>query len=215
MILTELKKQISNHQLLKSGLYTIVCSDHGDNNTGDYNLSLTKIPSALPPGVYNPTPSNGALVSHTINLLDWSDTEGATHYDVYFGTDVVIPLVKIAENITSSYCSLYALLVDTTYYWKVVAKSGSSETPGPVWTFTTEHKEDDLLGTWDEQGVYYRNSDTGAWVKMATPATQVAAGDIDGDGTDDLIGIWPGQGGVWVKYSSSGSWALYERRWQV
>ena len=67
---------------------------------------------------------------------------------------------------------------------------------------------DDLLGTWDGQGVYYRNSASGAWVKMATPATLVAAGDLDSDGTDDLIGIWPGQGGVWVKYSSTGTWAL-------
>ena len=66
---------------------------------------------------------------------------------------------------------------------------------------------DDLLATWDGQGVYYRNSIGGAWVKMATPATLVAAGDLDGDNKDDLIGIWPGQGGVWVKYSQSGSWA--------
>jgi len=42
---------------------------------------------------------------------------------------------------------------------------------------------------------------------MATPATQIAAGDLDGDGIDDLLGIWPGQGGVWVKYSSANNWA--------
>jgi len=65
---------------------------------------------------------------------------------------------------------------------------------------------DDLLGTWSSQGVYYRDSDTGSWVKMATPASQITAGDIDGDGTDDLLGIWPSQGGVWVKYSSDGTW---------
>jgi hypothetical protein len=41
---------------------------------------------------------------------------------------------------------------------------------------------------------------------MATPATQIAAGDLDGDGMDDLLGIWPGQGGVWVKYSSDETW---------
>lgn len=41
---------------------------------------------------------------------------------------------------------------------------------------------------------------------MASPATMTAAGDLDGDGTDDLIGIWPAQGGVWVKYSSDGTW---------
>jgi hypothetical protein len=66
---------------------------------------------------------------------------------------------------------------------------------------------DDLVATWDGQGVYYQDSITSVWVKMATPATQVTAGDLDGDGTDDVIGIWPGQGGVWVKYSQSGAWA--------
>jgi hypothetical protein len=65
----------------------------------------------------------------------------------------------------------------------------------------------DFIGTWDGQGVYYRNSETGAWAKLATPATLITAGDLDGDGIDDLIGIWPGQGGVWVKYSDTGSWA--------
>ena len=34
----------------------------------------------------------------------------------------------------------------------------------------------------------------------------ITCGDLDNDGTDDLIGIWAGQGGVWVKYSSSGGW---------
>jgi Leucine-rich repeat (LRR) protein len=68
-------------------------------------------------------------------------------------------------------------------------------------------RKDDLLGTWDGQGVYYRNSDTGGWYQMASPATMIASGDLDGDGIDDLIGIWPSQGGVWVKYSSTGGWA--------
>jgi len=68
-------------------------------------------------------------------------------------------------------------------------------------------QKDDIIGTWDGQGVYYRNSDDGTWVKMASPADQIADGDLDGDGVDDLIGIWPGQGGVWVKYSSTGTWS--------
>jgi hypothetical protein len=66
---------------------------------------------------------------------------------------------------------------------------------------------DDLLGTWDDQGVFYRDSVAGSWIKLASPASLITAGDIDADGTDDLIGIWPSQGGVWVKYSASGSWA--------
>jgi len=66
---------------------------------------------------------------------------------------------------------------------------------------------DDLLATWDGQGVYFRNSMNGLWVKTATPADQVTCGDLDADGKADLIGIWPSQGGVWVKYSTTGSWA--------
>jgi len=42
--------------------------------------------------------------------------------------------------------------------------------------------KEDLLGTWIGQGVYYRNSDTGSWVKMASPATKITAGDIDTHG---------------------------------
>jgi hypothetical protein len=68
-------------------------------------------------------------------------------------------------------------------------------------------RQEDLLATWDGQGVYYRNSETGAFVKLASPATMIATGDLDGDGIDDLIGLWPTQGGIWVKYSQSGAWA--------
>lgn len=67
--------------------------------------------------------------------------------------------------------------------------------------------KDDLVGTWDSQGVYYRNSDTGGWVKTASPATMIASGDLDGDAIDDLLGLWPSQGGIWVKYSETGIWA--------
>jgi len=37
------------------------------------------------------------------------------------------------------------------------------------------------VGTWDGQGVFYRDSISGNWVMMATPADQVAAGDLDFD----------------------------------
>jgi hypothetical protein len=75
---------------------------------------------------------------------------------------------------------------------------------------------DDLLATWDGQGVYYRDSISGAWVKMASEATQVTCGDLDADGTADLIGIWPTQGGVWVKYSETGAWArISSTAWDI
>jgi hypothetical protein len=61
----------------------------------------------------------------------------------------------------------------------------------------------DILGTWPS-GVWYRDSETGFWVKIATSANMVAAGDIDADGIDDVIGVW--NSGLWVKHSSSGGW---------
>jgi hypothetical protein len=67
-------------------------------------------------------------------------------------------------------------------------------------------RTEDFVGTWDGQGVYYRNSDSGAFVKLASPASQVTAGDLDCDGIDDIIGIWPGQGGVWAFLSTTKTW---------
>lgn len=36
--------EISNYQLLQSGIYTIVVRDNGGDDPGDYSLSLTKVP---------------------------------------------------------------------------------------------------------------------------------------------------------------------------
>ena len=108
-----------------------------------------------------------------------------------------------------------------TFSWAVA----SGETPGTdyrvmVWQGSVSDesnadfavtaaavRKDDLLATWDGQGVYYKNSDTGAWVRMASPATMITAGDFDGDGIDDLAGLWPSQGGIWVLYSHNSAWA--------
>jgi len=74
-----------------------------------------------------------------------------------------------------------------------------------AWVFTTgTHSKKDLIGSWAGLGIYYRNSNTKAWTYLASPAIQVVAGDMDGDGKDDLIGLW--SDGAWVKYSATGSW---------
>jgi hypothetical protein len=63
---------------------------------------------------------------------------------------------------------------------------------------------DDILGTWDSSGVWYRNTLTGAWVNITAPAHQIAAGHLDIDGISDIIGVW--SSGLWVKYSLLDSW---------
>ena len=57
-------------------------------------------------------------------------------------------------------------------------------------------------------GTWYRNSDTGAWTKISTPAEQLAVGDIDGDGRDDLIGIWSNN--LSILYGATGQWQQIE-----
>jgi hypothetical protein len=52
---------------------------------------------------------------------------------------------------------------------------------------------------------------TGGWVRIEpTPATQITAGDLDGDSKADLIGMWAGDPGIWVKYSKTSSWAMID-----
>ncbi len=76
-------------------------------------------------------------------------------------------------------------------------------------------RPEDLVGTWDVQGIYFRNSDTSEWVQLASPATQVACGDFNGDGIDDIVGRWPSLGGIWVRYSGPGLWAglCFDAQW--
>jgi len=69
-------------------------------------------------------------------------------------------------------------------------------------------KKDNLICTWSDDGTYWKHSETGYWLPLASAASQITAGDLDGDGIDDLIGIWLSQGGVWAKYSSSQQWKL-------
>ena len=55
-------------------------------------------------------------------------------------------------------------------------------------------------------GIYYRDSEDGSWAKLANTADQIASGDLDGDGLDDVIAYWENNGGIWVYYSSFEEW---------
>jgi len=60
-----------------------------------------------------------------------------TTYDVCFGTDNP-PTTLLCEDLSSPSCDPGDLTPNTTYYWTAVSKSACGETPGPVWSFTTE-----------------------------------------------------------------------------
>jgi len=203
-----------DYQLQKSGLYTIICRDYRGIYTGDYGVSFTKMPPNLPPGLYNPTPGNGAITSSTYALLDWSDTQGATKYDLYFGTNVDTPLYKIAENITqSSYTITSSLTPGTTYYWQVIAKDNSENViaTGPVWMFTASYTcriGAFLSGRW-----YIDLNGNGLW--DGTPADVIynfgssgytpISGDWNGDGTVEIGVVFDGKN-WFLDYNGNGVW---------
>jgi hypothetical protein len=64
----------------------------------------------------------------------------------------------------------------------------------------------DVVATWNSTGVWYRDKVTGTWVKITIPASLIAVGDFNGNGRDDLFGVW--SSGLWVKYSYTGKWEL-------
>jgi len=148
---------ISNYQLLKTGVYTIVAKDDSGYDDGEYSLSLTKIPSTLPPGIYNPFPH------------------------------VTIPLEKIGENLPSPEMPFPEMVVNKAYYWHVEAYTPDGCIEGPYWWFQTSEAspKGDFDGDGDidladfVEFVAVYGSSTGE-------ANYNATGDFDGDGDIDL-----------------------------
>jgi hypothetical protein len=120
-----------------SGFYTVMVFDDGLNRTGEYQIDMTKTPSALPPGVYHPSPGDTIHVSNLLGWFAWDEVEGATGYAVYFSDDVLAPFQKLYDNLTSPSLPFPTLAYDHTYYWNVVAHTPAGDIQGPYWWFQT------------------------------------------------------------------------------
>ena len=127
-----------DHQLQQNGLYTIVIQDATINRVGDYTVSLSKIPPDLRPGIYNPSPANGASVCNLNGSFTWDTVTGATGYDVYILDYVTLyPSVKICDNVSSPSCPFPTLEAGKVYYWVVLAHTPNGDIQSPVWWFAT------------------------------------------------------------------------------
>ena len=135
-------EDLLDHVLLNTGLYTIVVQDNGLNHTGSYSLTLHKFPDTLCPGIYNPDPDSAACNQLSEVTLTWDSVSDATGYDVFFGTDVLEPLVQVGVNVPIPSLSVSDLEKSTVYYWKVVARTPGDEIQGPVNWFVTEIQGD-------------------------------------------------------------------------
>ena len=87
-----------------------------------------------------PNPNNGSTGVNINVDLEWtcSDPDNdALTYDVFFGTSATPP--KIAANITMNTYDPGTLVIQTTYYWQIVAWDPYGGTaPSQIWRFTTQ-----------------------------------------------------------------------------
>jgi PKD repeat protein len=119
-----------NYQIKTDGNLSYIVRDYGD-------ILFSEVAFFTP--VY-PSPADKITQVSLIPFLTWRGgnlyLDDTLTYDVYFGTSSPPPLAATNE-IDPSYIP-GILDYSTTYYWKVVSRDGSgTETPGPIWSFTT------------------------------------------------------------------------------
>jgi hypothetical protein len=95
---------------------------------------LIDVRMAAPDAPGTPTPTSGAADVELSATLIWSDSAGATSYDVNWGTTDPPPAAIMGLTTTSWTPTLIA---GTTYYWQVVARNAGGTSAGPIWSFTT------------------------------------------------------------------------------
>jgi hypothetical protein len=84
------------------------------------------------------TPSSDFEGIDTFTFSSTPPQECPTTWDVYLGTDSGA-MELIAANLADPCCCPPSVLEDgTTYFWQVIAKNPSVETPGNLWSFETE-----------------------------------------------------------------------------
>jgi hypothetical protein len=103
----------------------------GAPGTSATDLAVVLAPPQTPVLI---SPANGATGLLTAPVLSWGASFGAVSYDVYFGASSAPALVANTAGLN------YApgtLAVDTTYYWRVVAQSGSGSASSATGSFRT------------------------------------------------------------------------------
>jgi PKD repeat protein len=122
-------------QLATDGSRFYAVSDNGSDILFN-EVAPAPVPPYLPA---DPSPAYGADQISLTPLLSWrcgdANLDDILTYDIYFGTSSPPPLV--ASGVADTAYLPGTLNYFSTYYWQVVAKDGTSETAGPIWSFTT------------------------------------------------------------------------------
>jgi hypothetical protein len=103
------------------------------NGSGTTTGNIWSFTTQLAPAP-SPTPANTATNVTTNQQLSWGAVNGATSYDVYFGTSS--PGTFKGNQAGTTY-NPGALSNNITYYWRIDSKNAGGTTTGAVWSFTT------------------------------------------------------------------------------
>lgn len=106
-------------------------------------VSCTPAPTP-PTAITGTSPVNNSTGVSLNKILTWTGGDGATSYEVYFGTNANPP--KVDEVTTKSY-NPSTLATGTTYYWKIIAKNSLGQVTTGVLSFETAFAAD-IRGTW-------------------------------------------------------------------
>jgi hypothetical protein len=116
--------------------WKVVAKDgHGGVRYGDVWAFQTKSVKELG-APFEPTPTNGATNLEINVTLEWKYEGKEALFDIYLGKDPN-DMTIIAQNLGYQF---YEMSVDynSTYYWKVVAKSDNEEKESSIWNFSTK-----------------------------------------------------------------------------
>jgi hypothetical protein len=141
--------------------------------------------------------------SHTIT---WKQTglSGIVTLELYKGATLARQVTTASANAGSFAWAIPANQALGNDY-KIRIFQGSVEDYSDTNFSIVTVRKYDLLGSWST-GVSSLNSDTSEWSLItSSSASQVEAGDVDGDGKADIFANFPASG-LWVKYSATGLW---------
>jgi len=118
----------------KKLIHTIICV--GMLLTTFSTIGIPYVSADAPAAPSQPVPASGSSGVTVFVDMQWTCNEENLTYDVYFGTENPPPLVVV--NQSGTIFEPDRLLLNTTYYWQIVARNSNQEsTTGPIWSFMT------------------------------------------------------------------------------
>ncbi len=149
--------------------------------------SAQAIQPPVPPA--NPDPSDGqtnVAVTWTLSWNGGGSTGEGVVYDVFFGAGS-LPVTATATGLTSVTFDPSALQYDTTYCWKIVARSAAGQAAGAAWTFRTSMAGD--INADGHVDVTDLLDLAAAFGSVRGQAGYLAAADFNADGSVDVVDL--------------------------